>query len=258
MLILLSPAKSLDYETPAHVKKHTLPQFVEESAALIEVLRPYTPAQIGSLMDLSDALSTLNVARYAAWSPSFTADNSKQAILAFNGDVYEGLDAKTLSSKDLDWAQTHVAMLSGLYGILRPLDWMQPYRLEMGTKLANPRGKDLYAWWGDRLAEHLNRELAKQGHDLIVNLASQEYFKSVKRKALKARVVECVFEDWKNGAWKVISFHAKRARGLMARHAIVSRAKNVADLLSFDAEGYAHDAKASTSDRLVFRRRLAD
>ena len=258
MLILLSPAKSLDYETPAHIKKHTLPQFVDESAALIEVLRPYTPAQIGSLMDLSDPLSTLNVARYAAWSPSFTADNSKQAVLAFNGDVYDGLDAKSLSAKDLDWAQTHVAMLSGLYGILRPLDWMQPYRLEMGTRLANPRGKDLYAWWGDRLAEHINQTLAKQGDDLVVNLASQEYFKSVKRKALTARVVECVFEDWKNGAWKVISFHAKRARGLMARHAILSRAKGAADLLSFDAEGYAHDAKASTPDRLVFRRRLAD
>ncbi len=258
MLILLSPAKSLDYETPSHVKKHTLPQFADESAALIEVLRPYTPAQIGSLMDLSDALSTLNVARYAAWSPSFTADNSKQAILAFNGDVYDGLDARSLSAKDLDWAQTHVAMLSGLYGILRPLDWMQPYRLEMGTKLANPRGKDLYAWWGDRLAEHINQTLAKQGDDLVVNLASQEYFKSVKRKALTARVVECVFEDWKGGAWKVISFHAKRARGLMARHAILSRAKGAADLLSFDAEGYAHDAKASTPDRLVFRRRLTD
>ncbi|MDE2594658.1 MAG: peroxide stress protein YaaA [Burkholderiales bacterium] len=258
MLILLSPAKSLDYETPAHVKKHTLPQFVDESAALIDVLRPYTPAQIGSLMDLSDALSTLNVARYAAWSPSFTADNSKQAMLAFNGDVYEGLDAKSLSSKDLDWAQTHVAMLSGLYGILRPLDWMQPYRLEMGTKLPNPRGKNLYAWWGDRLAEHLNHELAKQKSDQVINLASQEYFKSVKRKALEARVVECVFEDWKGGAWKVISFHAKRARGLMARHAILTRAKGVADLLSFGAEGYAHDAKASTPDRLVFRRRLAD
>jgi cytoplasmic iron level regulating protein YaaA (DUF328/UPF0246 family) len=258
MLFLLSPAKSLDYDTPAHVKKHTLPQFIDESSGLIEVLRPYTPAQIASLMDLSDALSTLNVARYTAWSPNFSADNSKQAILAFNGDVYEGLDAKTLSAKDLDWAQTHVAMLSGLYGILRPLDWMQPYRLEMGTKLANPRGKDLYAWWGDQLAQYLNGELAKQGDDVLINLASQEYFKSVKRKALKARVVECVFEDWKNGQWKIISFHAKRARGLMARHAILSRATKLSDLIGFDAEGYAYEAAASEPDRLVFRRRLAD
>jgi cytoplasmic iron level regulating protein YaaA (DUF328/UPF0246 family) len=207
-------------------------------------------------MDLSDALATLNVARYAAWSPRFSARNSKQAVLAFNGDVYEGLDAPSLKQKDLDWAQEHVAILSGLYGILRPLDWMQPYRLEMGTKLANPRGKDLYAWWGDQLAEHLNQQLAEQGSDVVINLASQEYFKSVKRKALKARVVECVFEDWKAGQWKVISFHAKRARGLMARHAILKRAKAPKDLLGFNAEGYAHDAEASTAQRLVFRRRV--
>jgi len=256
MLILLSPAKSLDYDTPATTDRHTLPQFIDESAALIEVLKPYAPAQLASLMDLSDALSTLNVARFAAWKPKFTAANSKQAVLAFNGDVYEGLDAASLKPSDLDWAQEHVGILSGLYGILRPLDWMQPYRLEMGTKLANPRGKDLYAWWGDRLAEHLNERLAEQGDDLVVNLASQEYFKSVKRKALKARVVECVFEDWKNGQWKVISFHAKRARGLMARHAIQHRAKTLKALLSFDAEGYAHDEAASVPDRLVFRRRL--
>ncbi len=256
MLFLLSPAKSLDYDTPATTDRHTLPQFIDESAALIEVLQPYTPAQIASLMDLSDALATLNVARYGAWSRTFSADNSKQAVLAFNGDVYEGLDAGSLSQADLDWAQTHVGILSGLYGILRPLDWMQPYRLEMGTKLPNPRGKDLYAWWGDTLAEYLNQQLAEQGDNVIVNLASQEYFKSVKRKALKARVVECVFEDWKAGKWKIISFHAKRARGLMARYAITHRAKKPADLLGFDLEGYAYDAAVSEPDRLVFRRRL--
>ena len=254
MLFLLSPAKSLDYDTPATTKRHTLPQFVDESAALIEVLQPYTPAQIASLMDLSDALASLNVARYGAWSRTFSADNSKQAVLAFNGDVYEGLDAGSLSQADLDWAQTHVGILSGLYGILRPLDWMQPYRLEMGTKLPNPRGKDLYAWWGDTLAEHLNRQLAEQGDDVIVNLASQEYFRSVKRKALKARVVECVFEDWKGGKWKIISFHAKRARGLMARHAITRRASQPQQLEDFDAEGYALAPGASAPDRLVFRR----
>ena len=256
MLFLLSPAKSLDYDTPATTDRHTLPQFIDESAALIDVLQPYTPAQIASLMDLSDALATLNVARYGAWSRTFSADNSKQAVLAFNGDVYEGLDAGSLSQADLDWAQTHVGILSGLYGILRPLDWLQPYRLEMGTKLPNPRGKDLYAWWGDTLAEHLNQQLAEQGDNVIVNLASQEYFKSVKRKALKARVVECVFEDWKAGKWKIISFHAKRARGLMARYAITHRAKKPANLLGFDLEGYAYDAAVSEPDRLVFRRRL--
>jgi cytoplasmic iron level regulating protein YaaA (DUF328/UPF0246 family) len=257
MLILLSPAKSLDYDAPPTTDTHTLPQFVAESTALIEVLRPYTPAQIASLMSLSDALATLNVARYAAWSPKFTARNSKQAILAFNGDVYEGLDAASLKQADLDWAQTHVAILSGLYGVLRPLDWMQPYRLEMGTKLSNPRGKDLYAWWGDRLAEYLNQALASQGDDVIVNLASQEFFKAVKRKALKARVVECVFEDWKSGHWKVISFHAKRARGLMTRHAIGRRASMPEHLLDFASEGYAYDTQASEPDRLVFRRRVS-
>ncbi len=256
MLMLLSPAKSLDFETPPVTDRHTLPQFVSESAALIEVLKPFTPAQIATLMDLSDALSQLNVARYAAWSPKFTGRNSKQAVLAFNGDVYEGLDANTLSPDQLDWAQSHLAILSGLYGILRPLDWMQPYRLEMGTRLANPRGKDLYAWWGDTLAEHLNGVLAKQGDDLIINLASQEYFKAVKRKALKARVVDCVFEDHKAGVYKVISFHAKRARGLMARHLIVNRITTVDGVRGFDAEGYGYVADASGPDRLVFRRRL--
>lgn len=256
MLILLSPAKSLDYETPSTTDKCTLPQFIDQSAALIDLLRRYTPVQIASLMDLSDALSALNVARYAAWSPEFTADNSKQAVLAFNGDVYEGLDAANLSQDDLDWAQTHVGILSGLYGVLRPLDLMQPYRLEMGTKLPNPRGKDLYAWWADDLAEHLNQRLAKQGDDVIINLASQEYFRSIKCKSLKAGVVECVFEDWKAGKWKIISFHAKRARGLMARHAIVSRALKPTDLLGFNAEGYGYDENESEPDRLVFRRRL--
>jgi cytoplasmic iron level regulating protein YaaA (DUF328/UPF0246 family) len=257
MLLLLSPAKSLDYETAPVTDRHTLPEFARQAAELIEVLRPYTPAQIASLMDLSDPLATLNVARYAAWSSRFTATNSKQAILAFNGDVYEGLDAASLKPADLDWAQGHIGILSGLYGVLRPLDWMQPYRLEMGTRLPNPRGKDLYAWWGDTLAEYLNRRLAEQGDDLIVNLASQEYFKSVKRKALKARVVECVFQDWKAGQWKIISFHAKRARGLMARHAVLQRARSTADLLDFSAEGYAHDPAASEADRLVFRRKVA-
>jgi len=257
MLMLLSPAKSLDFETPPVTDRHTLPQFVSESASLIEVLKPLTPAQIATLMDLSDALSQLNVARYAAWSPKFTGRNSKQAVLAFNGDVYEGLDANTLSPDQLDWAQSHLAILSGLYGILRPLDWMQPYRLEMGTRLANPRGKDLYAWWGDTLAEHLNGVLAKQRDDLIINLASQEYFKAVKRKALKARVVDCVFEDHKAGVYKVISFHAKRARGLMARHIIVNRITTVDGVRGFDAEGYGYVADASGPDRLVFRRRLA-
>ena len=255
MLFLLSPAKSLDYDTPAGDVPHTLPQFTAQAAELIEVLRPYSPQQIAELMDLSDALSVLNVARYEAWSPKFTAKNAKQAVLAFNGDVYEGLDAKTLNAKQLDWAQEHVCILSGLYGVLRPLDWMQPYRLEMGTSLKNPKGANLYKFWGAQIAQYLNERLAKDKSPVIVNLASQEYFKSVDRKTLQARVVECVFEDYKGGKYKVISFNAKRARGLMARWAITHKANKPEDLLAFDSEGYAFDNAASEPDRLVFRRK---
>lgn len=257
MLIVLSPAKSLDYDSPATVADHTLPAFIDQSAQLVALLQPQTPAQIAQLMGVSDALATLNVARFAAWSPTFTASNSKQAILAFNGDVYEGLDAATLSPADLAWAQEHVAILSGLYGVLRPLDWMQPYRLEMGTRLPNPCGKDLYAFWGDRLARHLNERLAADAQPVLLNLASQEYFKAIDRKALAVPVVECVFEDWKAGTWKIISFHAKRARGLMTRFVVEQRVRSVAELKRFDSEGYRFDAAASAADRLVFRRRVA-
>ena len=191
MLFLLSPAKSLDYETPVGATHpdlpHTLPQFVPQSQALIEVLRQKSPQQIAELMDLSDALSALNVARYEAWRPKFTAKNSKQAVLAFNGDVYEGLDAKTLNAKELDWAQNHVCILSGLYGVLRPLDWMQPYRLEMGTTLQTDKGSNLYKFWGPQIAEHLNERLAADKTPVIVNLASQEYFKAVQPKKLAGR-----------------------------------------------------------------------
>jgi uncharacterized protein len=256
MLFLLSPAKSLDYETPVGDVPHTLPQFVPQSQALIEVLRQKSPQQIAELMDLSDALSALNVARYEAWRPKFSAKNSKQAVLAFNGDVYEGLDAKTLSAKELDWAQNHVCILSGLYGVLRPLDWMQPYRLEMGTTLQTDKGSNLYKFWGPQIAEHLNERLAADKTPVIVNLASQEYFKAVDRKTLKARVIECVFEDFKGGKYKIISFNAKRARGLMARYAVQHKITQPAGLLKFDLEGYAYDDAVSEPDRLVFRRKL--
>ena len=258
MLFLLSPAKSLDFETPAPGVAHTQPQFVPHAQALIDILRELSPQDVAELMDLSDALSGLNVARYQAWSPKFTAKNAKQAVLAFNGDVYEGLDAKSLSPDDLAWAQDHVAILSGLYGVLRPLDYMQPYRLEMGTKLANPQGKDLYKFWGSQIANYLNQQLSKQEQAVIVNLASQEYFKSVDRKALQARVVECVFEDYKGGKYKIISFLAKRARGLMARYAVLQRVTQVEQLKKFNLEGYAFEASASEPDRLVFRRKVQD
>ena len=235
---------------------HTLPQFAAQSAELIEVLRPKSPQQIAELMDLSDALAALNVARYAAWTPKFTAKNAKQAILAFNGDVYDGLDAKSLSAEALSWAQQHVCILSGLYGVLRPLDRMQPYRLEMGTALANPKGKNLYAFWGAQIAEHLNQKLAKDTTPVIVNLASQEYFKAVDLKTLKSRVIECVFEDFKGGQYKIISFFAKRARGLMARYATLNQVNHPDGLRAFDLDGYAFAPAASSPDRLVFRRKL--
>ncbi len=258
MLFLLSPAKSLDYETPPHAATHTKPIFTRQSAQLIEELKTRTPQQISSLMNLSDALAGLNVARYQAWSPRFTAKNSKQAVLAFNGDVYGGLDAKTLSEEQLDWAQQHLCILSGLYGVLRPLDRMQPYRLEMGTALPTSHGKNLYQFWGTQISDYLNKRAAADTSPVVVNLASEEYFKAVDLKALKPRVVSCVFEDFKGGKYKIISFNAKRARGLMARYAIEKKLTSVKKLESFSAEGYGFDAAASAPDRLVFRRRLGD
>jgi cytoplasmic iron level regulating protein YaaA (DUF328/UPF0246 family) len=259
MLFVLSPAKSLDYETPSKVTQPTTPQFVAQSAELIDILKTKSQAEIAALMDLSDPLAALNVARYGVWSQRFTDSNSKPAVLAFNGDVYEGLDAASLSEEDLQWAQQHLLILSGLYGVLRPLDRMQPYRLEMGTALDNARGKNLYAFWGDTLAGHINERLQSDASPVIVNLASQEYFKSVRPSAgsrwLKPRIVECVFEDWKAGQYKVISFHAKRARGLMARFAITRRLSTPQGLQDFDLEGYVHAAEASDEQRLVFRRK---
>ena len=256
MLFLLSPAKSLDYDTPAHVPTYTTPLFVRQSAELIDELKDKTPSQIAELMSLSDSLAMLNVGRYAAWSTRFTTKNSKQAVLAFNGDVYGGLDAKSLSASQLEWAQQHVAILSGLYGVLRPLDRMQPYRLEMGTRLATPKGKDLYQFWGSTISEHINERLKDEASPVIVNLASEEYFKAVDRKALRGRVIQCVFQEWKGRAgYRIISFHAKRARGLMARFAIETHARHPSQLQQFTAEGYAFDRDHSLPDRYVFRRR---
>ena len=258
MLFLLSPAKSLDFDTPAGQTPHTQPLFVKQAAELIDILKQKSPQDIASLMRLSDALAGLNAARYQAWRPKFTAQNAKQAVLAFNGDVYDGLDAKTLGAADLAWAQDHVCILSGLYGVLRPLDYMQPYRLEMGTALANARGKNLYAFWGTQIADYLNTRLAADMTPVVVNLASQEYFKSVDTKALKARVVDCVFEDFKDGHYKIISFYAKRARGLMARFAATHAVNQPEQLTAFDLDGYAFAPDQSSADKLVFRRKLAD
>jgi uncharacterized protein len=254
MLFLLSPAKKLEYDTPLHTQLHTSPLFVDESKQLIAELKPKSAAEIAKLMTLSPALAQLNVERYAQWVPKSTQENARPAILAFNGDVYEGLDAATLNQKDLKWAQDHVVILSGLYGVLRPLDLMQPYRLEMGTKLINPKGKNLYDFWKDKTAPYLNERLSNNKNPIIINLASEEYFKSVDISTLQARVVQCVFKEGKAGVFKIISFYAKRARGLMTRYAIANRTKTPDDLKSFDLEGYLYQPDQSTSDKLVFHR----
>jgi cytoplasmic iron level regulating protein YaaA (DUF328/UPF0246 family) len=229
MLIFLSPAKSLDYKT--------------------------SPADIANLMDLSDPLALLNFNRYADWSLPFTPENAKQAVLAFDGDVYDGLAAKTLSADDLDFAQRHVRILSGLYGILNPLDLIQPYRLEMGTKFANKAGKDIYAFWGERLLEAINTELAAMPRPVVVNLASEEYFKAAVGRKINGQLIQPVFEDWKNGQYKIISFYAKRARGLMTRYAVLNRLTEPEGLKEFDIDGYAFVPAASDEKSWVFRRR---
>lgn len=261
MLLLLSPAKKLDYDSPVRTTLHTQPLFVEQAGELISILEKKSASEIASLMKLSDALATLNVERYRAWTPEFSMNNSRQAMLAFNGDVYEGLQASSLSDEQLQWAQDHVAILSGLYGVLRPLDLMQPYRLEMGTRLSNAKGANLYEFWGTTIAEHINQHFdsragkaAGSDENIVLHLASEEYFKAVDKKALKARVVQCVFQDYRNGTWKVISFNAKKARGLMARYVIENRCEQPEQLLGFDSAGYIYDPEVSSSDKLYFRR----
>ena len=253
-MFLLSPAKALDYETPAHVRTFTQPLFVEQAAELIGVLREKSPQQVADLMSLSDPLAGLNVARYQAWSPKFTAKNSKQAVLAFDGDVYGGLDAASLDEDELGWLQQHLCILSGLYGVLRPLDRMQPYRLEMGTRLKTDKGSNLYQFWGRGIADYLNRRARADKSGVVINLASEEYFKSVDRKVLQPRVVQCVFEEKKGAKYQIVSFFAKRARGLMLRYALQQRATTPEQLQGFDLEGYRFARAASDVDRLVFRR----
>ena len=252
MILLLSPAKSLDFITPPHTQVATQPDFLTESARLVKALKALDVAEVAGLMGISDALAVLNVGRFQQWKRPFTLDNAKQAVLAFDGEVYGGLDAPGLGQGDLDFAQDHLRILSGLYGCLRPLDLIQPYRLEMKTRLANPRGADLYAFWGDRLSRGLNH---LPGAGVVVNLASGEYFKAVDAKVLKGRVITPVFEDWSRGAYRVMGVYAKRARGLMCRYAIRERLEEPEGLQGFRTEGYHFDSRASAGDRWVFRRK---
>lgn len=254
MLILISPAKTLDYQSPLATERFTQPALLEHSQQLIKTARTLSAPQIKKLMGISDKLADLNATRFHDWQPDFTPENARQALLAFKGDVYTGLQAETFSDADFDFAQKHLRMLSGLYGVLRPLDLMQPYRLEMGIRFENERGKDLYQFWGDIITDTLNEALAQQGDEIVVNLASDEYFRAVRPKKLNARIIKPVFLDEKNGTFKVISFYAKKARGLMSRYIIEQRLTKPEQLTGFNREGYFFDEAASTPDELVFKR----
>ncbi len=253
MLMVISPAKTLDYGSPLATEEHTQPMFLDDARNLIDQLDKLEPHQVSNLMSISDKLGQLNADRFRSWRTPFTPDNARQAVLAFKGDVYTGLDAASFQPGDFTFAQNQLRILSGLYGVLRPLDLMQPYRLEMGTRFENSRGKDLYAFWGQLLTNTLNDELANDD-GVLINLASNEYFKSIQTKALAARIVTPQFKDWKNGQYKMISFYAKKARGLMCRYAIQNRITQVGDLKGFNLEGYRFSDEQSSGDTWIFLR----
>lgn len=254
MLLVISPAKSLDYESPVPTKKFTQPDFLADSQVLINEVRELTPPDIESLMKISPKLADLNFGRFLNWQQPFTTDNAKQALLAFKGDVYLGLAAGDFSAADFSFAQKHLRILSGLYGLLRPLDLMQAYRLEMGTRFTNSRGKNLYEFWGDKITDKLNEELKKQKSEVLINLASNEYFKAVKKKQLNAQIITPQFKDLKNGQYKMISFYAKKARGLMSAYIIQNQLTNAEQIKAFDRDGYYYSAEQSTATEWVFLR----
>ena len=258
MLAILSPAKTLDFDSPLTTDQHSAPEFTKESKALIKTLRQLEPSDIGSLMGISDKLATLNHDRYAHWSAKFDdASGARASLLAFKGDVYLGLDAQTLSKRDFTWAQKRLRVLSGLYGLLRPLDRIHPYRLEMGTALRNTAGKDLYEFWGGKVTQALNEALSGQRSKVLINLASNEYYKVVQAQNIDGRIVTINFKEWRRDAYRFVSFSAKKARGLMARYMIDQRAEKADDLKAFDVEGYAFNEELSSRDEWIFTRHIA-
>jgi cytoplasmic iron level regulating protein YaaA (DUF328/UPF0246 family) len=261
MLMVVSPAKNLDFESPLPTDEFTQPQMLNDAKKLVKTCKKLAPSDLASLMHISDKLSILNAERFSSFTTPFTPENARQSIFAFNGDVYAGLEAKSLSEDDIQFAQKHLRILSGLYGLLRPLDLMQPYRLEMGTKLENARGNSLYEFWGNSITKELNKALidnaedsTQNSNDILINLASNEYFSSVKKKLLKATIITPHFKDEKNGKYKIISFYAKKARGLMARYIIENKITSVSELKSFDSAGYVFNEAESTATDLVFKR----
>ena len=257
MLLVISPAKTLDFDSPPSVSQFTQSDFLSDSAELIDQLKTLSPSDVSNLMSISEKLGTLNSNRFIDWQLPFTETNSKQAVLAFKGDVYEGMAAQSMSEDDLAWANGHLRILSGLYGLLKPLDLIQPYRLEMGTKFNNQRGKNLYEFWGTQITDKINGELAEQKMPVLINLASNEYFKSVKTKLLNAAVITPVFKDWKNDKYKIISFYAKKARGMMSAYIIKNRLESPSDIKQFNTAGYAYCAEQSTESEWVFLRKEA-
>jgi len=256
MLIVVSPAKTLDYTTPPKTRKFTLPDYLDDSAELIHRMREFSSLDISELMKVSTKIADLNFDRFEAWNKKFTEKNAKQAVLAFKGDVYTGLDAESFTAKDFSFAQKHFRMLSGLYGLLRPLDLMQAYRLEMGTKLSTDRGKNLYEFWGDEVTEGLNFQLKKINSKYLINLASNEYFKVVKPKVLKGEIITPAFKELKNGDYKMIGVYAKKARGLLSRYIIQNQLSDIEDIKSFDVEGYKFNKKVSKGNNWVFTRKI--
>lgn len=258
MLMVVSPAKNLDFASKVTISEYTQPAMLDDAEALVKHCRTLAPEDLSSLMGISDKLATLNAERFHSFQTPFTEQNARQAIYAFNGDVYTGLDAASLRATDMQFAQQHLRILSGLYGVLRPLDLMQAYRLEMGTKLANSRGKSLYEFWGESITDNINQALAEQGDNVLVNLASNEYFSAVKKKSLNGMIITPQFKDEKNGQFKMISFYAKKARGLMARYIIQNQLTEVSQLKEFDSAGYYFDSANSTETDLIFLRNEAD
>ncbi len=255
MLALLSPSKTLEWESPPATSRFSTPVFLKEAAELVDVLRGFNAGRIAALMKISTRLADLNTARFAAWRKRHTPANARPAVLAFRGDVYSGLAAETFSEEDFAFAQDHLRILSGLYGLLRPLDLIQPYRLEMGTRLATARGETLYAFWGRRITRAVNEALAAQAAPALVNLASVEYFKAVDPREIVVPVITPVFRDFKNGRFKVISFYAKKARGRMAGYLVRRRITDPQALKDFDADGYRFDTALSDEKQWVFTRR---
>ncbi|MAD06503.1 MAG: peroxide stress protein YaaA [Gammaproteobacteria bacterium] len=254
MLAILSPAKTLDYETPLTISKSTQPDFNNESKELISTLRKFAPAEISSLMKISDNLAELNHRRYAEWQSAANTGNARPAIFAFKGDVYQGLDAQTLAARDVNFAQKHLRVLSGLHGLLRPLDLIQPYRLEMGTRLTTRRGSNLYQFWGDKITDSINEALAQQTSKVLVNLASNEYYQVIQPERIEGRILTINFKELRDGKYRFVSFSAKKARGLMARYMIDNRIIRPNQLRQFDVDNYTFNEALSSDDEWIFTR----